>query len=385
MIAYNTDWLNNLNKRKDVEDAFDEACITRNEYETINKEYPVGFYSPNIFIGIGLLLLTIVIASFSFGLFALIFMSSIERMIGILAILFAGFCYAALEYMIKIKHHYRSGVDDALLWIASITLFCGISLPNDFSDLTNCLIIFIICLCATIRYADKFIAAVLYLSFIGILFYGCLEIGTLGKVIAPFLIMLASLGIYIVIKKIAAKKSVIHYSGCFEMIEIVSLISLYVAGNYFIVRELSNSMFGLNLHPGEGIPYGWIFWVFTICLPVIYLWRGIHKKDTILIRVSLLLFAALVFTIRYYYTIFSMEVLMTISGVVLLAITYLLMKWLHEPKAGFTSQLVSLKNETDKLNIESLIIAQTFKPGAEAGGTQFGGGSFGGGGASGDY
>ena len=61
------------------------------------------------------------------------------------------------------------------------------------------------------------------------------------------------------------------------------------------------------------------------------------------------------------------------------------MKWLHEPVHGFTSREVSLMNELDKLQIESLIIAQTFKPGTDTGDTKFGGGSFGGGGASGEY
>ena len=103
MIAYNKDWLNNLNSRKDVEDAYDEACLTKEEFETIKNKYPVGFYSPNVFIGIGLLLLTIVIASFSFGLFALIFMSSIERMVGVLAIFFAGCCY---RRQVLFMHHF---------------------------------------------------------------------------------------------------------------------------------------------------------------------------------------------------------------------------------------------------------------------------------------
>ena len=386
MIAYNNEWLDHLQMQEETAAAFDANYITKDEQDTINKKYPVGFYSPNIFIRIGLFVLTIIILLFSLGLLTLIFLSALdESMFSGLAIFFAIVCYVALEYMIRSKNHYSSGVDDSLLWGASIALFCGISLPHDLSMLTNCLIIFMISFSGTLRYADKLMAAVAYFSLVGIFFYTCIEIGSTAKAIVPFIIMAISLAIYLAVVRSAIKKNNRHYTGCLKMIEISSLISLYAAGNYYAVRELSNSMFNLNLQPADSIPFGWLFWVFTILIPVIYLVKGIQKKDSILIRVGLILFAAIVFTIRYYHTVLPAEVLMTVGGIVLLGITYGLMKWLHEPVHGFTSREISSKNAMNKLQIESLIIAQTFKPGTDTEGTTFGGGSTGGGGASGEY
>ena len=385
MIAYNQQWLSNLNIHEVVDDAFDENCLTAEEQKAIHQQYPVGFYTPNYFIAIGLLLLTIIVMLFSFGLLGFIFREMIEKMIGGLAIFFAIICYAVLEYMIQVKKHFNSGVDEGLLWGASIALFCGISLPNDLSSITNCIIIFMISLFGTARYADRLMATALYLSFLGVLFYSCVELGSIGKAIAPFVIMIASLVSYFIVVRSGSKPAMIHYRNCLTMIEIVSLVSLYAAGNYFVVRELSNEMFHLHLQPAETIPLGWVFWILTVAIPLSYFAIGIQKKNTILIRVGLLLFAGIVFTVRYYHTILPLETMMTVAGIIIFAIAYGLSKWLHEPVHGFTSREISSKNAMEKLQIESLILAQTFKPGTDPGGTKFGGGDFGGGGASGEY
>jgi len=270
-----------------------------------------------------------------------------------------------------------------MLWGAGISLFCGISIPNEFGGLLNSLFIFIICSLATLRYADKLMAVVAFLAMLGILFYTCVETGSTAKAIAPFIIMAASLATYFAVYP--AKKRYLLYSSSLLMVEIAALISLYAAGNYYVVREISDSMFQLNLQPGDTIPFGWLFWIFTALIPVIYLARGIQKKDAVLLRVGLLLFAAIVFTVRYYHSLLPIEIIMTIGGIVLMTAAYGLMKWLTKPVHGFTSLEIPTGNDMDKMQIESLILAQTFKPGTGTDRPISGGGDFGGGGASGEY
>lgn len=383
MIAYNQEWLNNLFVRDEATEAFDKNLITKEEQQQIHEKYPVEFYSPNIFIRIGLFVLTIVILLFSFGLILLLLLNSNENFIGGVAIFFGCMGFVVLEYMIRSKKHYQSGVDDALLWGSALCLFGGISLPHNFGELANAVIIFIISGIAVLRYADKLMAIVCYLSLMGILFYGFTGISDSMKTFIPFIIMAASLIVYFV--AVPAKKDLLHYSNCLLMIEIAALICLYVAGNYFTVREISNSMFNLNLKPGQSIPFGWIFWIFTILIPVLYLAIGIRKKDVVLLRIGLILFAAIVFTVRYYHSVLSVEIIMTIGGIILMALAYGLMKWLHKPVHGFTSSEIFSRNKIDKLQIESLLLAQTFKPGAAIDTPKFGGGDFGGGGASGEF
>ena len=119
MIAYNNEWLNNLQVRNEADKANEDNCISKEEKEKIDAAYPAGFYTPNPFVRIGLFILTCVIAIFSLGLVSLMFLSSgSEKTIGGLFLFFGVVIYVALEVMVS-KNHYRSGVDDALLWMAA--------------------------------------------------------------------------------------------------------------------------------------------------------------------------------------------------------------------------------------------------------------------------
>ena len=172
------------------------------------------------------------------------------------------------------------------------------------------------------------------------------------------------------------------------MTEIVSLTCFYVAGNYFVVREASISMFNLSLKDGESIPLGWVFWIFTVAVPFIYLARGIQKKNILLIRMGLILMAAVVFTVRYYYHILSGETAMIIAGIIMTVIAYALIKYLKEPKNGFTDEQNSERSFTAK-QLEALLIAQTLGHAkietTDGNATEFGGGSGGGAGAGGEF
>ena len=386
MIAYNKKWLHNLFIQHQVTDAFHDGVITKQEKDNIYLKYPALFYTPNFFIRVGLFLLTIIILLFSFGLLLLIGLKDSDKTIGFLSIFFSMPAYAALELMVSQKKHYQSGVDDALLWTAAGCLFGGISYATGAGALSNCIIIFVIVFFCTVRFADRLMAAAAFISLLGILFYAFTSLGNTGKAMVPFILMAVSAFIYFIFKKINDPQRFNEYSGCVEAIEILTLISLYVAGNYFVVRELSNSMFYLNLQKGESIPFGWLFWIFTIFIPVIYLFAGIKMKDMVLIRVSLLLVAAMVFTIRYYHFIVPVETGMCIGGMSLILIAWALTRYLQTPKYGFTSVALKSDNNLDKMHIESLILSETFtQPGIDSGETKFGGGSFGGGGATGEF
>ena len=385
MIAYNSDWLKNLVIRNESESVFHEQCMLKEELDAVCKKYQVGFYTPNIFIAIGLFILTLIILLLSFGLFALMLMSASEKSYSYLAIVFAVACYAVLELMISKKRHYQSGVDTGLLWVASLALFAGISLLNDFGNIANGILVFMISLAGVIRYADRLLAVCMYFSFLSVLFFSCMQLGTTAKALVPFVIIIVSWAFFYFIMQYKNRENIFQYKNCMTLIEISSLISLYAAGNYFIVSELSNDMFNLQLQPGETIPFGWIYWIFTVLVPPVYLLVGIRKKNMILVRTGLILLAAIVFTVRYYHSILPVEYVMSMAGIIILPAAYLLLKRLQEPVYGFTSKKLTSKNEIDKLQLESLLLAQTFKPGIDQDVTKFGGGSFGGGGASADY
>ena len=102
-------------------------------------------------------------------------------------------------------------------------------------------------------------------------------------------------------------------------------------------------------------------------------------------RTGLGLIAATIFTVKYYYTILPLETEMLGAGIILIALSYALIKYLAAPKYGFTS-IDQYPSKKETLHAEALIIAETFSPQAnpENNGL-YGGGSGGGGGATGEF
>jgi uncharacterized membrane protein YgcG len=197
---------------------------------------------------------------------------------------------------------------------------------------------------------------------------------------------LFSAGIYFIARYLNNQYAFRLYKMPLTFMKITALICLYIGVNYYAVREASVSMMHMELAEGANIPLAWLFWIFTVCIPLLYIYLGIQKKDVIFLRVGLALVAAIVFTIRYYYAVAPIEIAMTVGGAILVALAYVLIKYLHQPKHGFTSEGIEDKEMTGKLAIEALVIAETFSAAQPADNTtNYGGGSFGGGGASGDF
>jgi hypothetical protein len=95
--------------------------------------------------------------------------------------------------------------------------------------------------------------------------------------------------------------------------------------------------------------------------------------------------AAIVFTIRTYHSVAPIEVAMTLGGFILIGLAYGVTKLLLPSRNGFTSEQTD-DDKTDAIQLEAVIIAQSFNQQAPQGNQfDFGGGSGAGGGASGSY
>jgi hypothetical protein len=139
MIVYNENSLDRLMFKEEAAIALRRQLIPKNEFDAVAAANVVDLYRPNIFIRIGLFLVTVVIASMSFGLIILVTADALDSDTGFfwICIIFAFFIYVALEWIIQSKRHYRSGVDDALLWnalgfiVAAANIFTGITRWNN--------------------------------------------------------------------------------------------------------------------------------------------------------------------------------------------------------------------------------------------------------------
>jgi len=385
MIAYNEQWLNNQLVRDEADSAFDKSCISKTEKEQVYTAYPVGFYKPHFFVRVGLFVLTAIIVAFSVGFFSLFLLDHIDQAGGFF-VFFGLIIYGALEFMVR-KKHYKSGVDDALMWMAAGNVIGGLNGLIDLSSQTNAIIICITALYLFARFTNAIMGAIAGLALLAVIFFSVARFGPMAKAITPFIIMICSALMYLFAKRQLKTKQWKHHANGILLLSVTGLVCLYAAGNYFVVREASVAMFNLNLKEGEDIPFGWLFWIFTMALPVLYMARGIQKKDAVLLRVGLLLVAALVGTVRYYYHLLPVEMAMVLAGIICTGVAYGLIRYLRQPKYGFTHEEQNDGFFMDKLQVESLVIAQTFSgPSLPAdSGTQFGGGSGGGGGATGQF
>jgi hypothetical protein len=387
MIAYNEHSLDRLVINDEAAKARNKRLISVEEFTAISGAYKPDLYSPNMFIRIGLFIMTAVIALMSYGLVFLITGSALdnETTLFVMTLMFGAFIYIVLEWMIRSKRHYRSGVDDALLWLSFTYITADIAIYFDFSELSTSLLIFSLSAAALIRFANSVMSAVMFCSFLAAIFYSITTAGASGRAMLPFALMLISIAIYILVTKLKDQSAVRHYRYCFMMLEVLSLIAIYCSVNYFIVRELSIQMFNLQIATGASITGGWFFWLCTFMLPIIYVARGLQTKDHVILRTGLLLVAATVLTFRYYYHIAPVEQILTVAGIILIAIAYAVIRYLQTERRGITDA-ASEKQIEEGLQVESLVIAETFKEvPAPQEGFSFGGGSTGGGGATGQY
>jgi hypothetical protein len=393
MIIYNKTWLNNLQLQNSADQLLLAGCITNDEVKAIKEKYPVGFYTPGIFIRIGLFILTFIIASFSFGLLSLImYQAHIVDSFG--WPLFLGtVCVVALVMAVKEKNHFRSGIDDALLWIAaglltgSFSLLIYSSNGNDTHYLAISIFIFILGLCFTLVFTDLLVCTLTAASFFAIVFYAWRNAGAFGNATMPFVMILVAALAYFLTSRLADKPKTIYYTNCIIVAQIVSLVVLYAAGNYLIVDKLNNLLNDTQTSTAN-VPYGFFFWGWTMLLPLLYVARGIAKKDIILLRTGGLLFAGAIYTFRTYYHILSLELALIIGGVVLLIAVYSIMRYLKTQKHGFTYADIDHDETTNSIKLESLIAAGTLGHAHKAPAepvSRFGGGDFGGGGSGGGF
>ena len=385
MQAYNKPDLYNKYVQEQATEAFQTACISSGSYNKILQAHPCKLYTPNYFIRIALGLLTIVAVLFLGLLLWLLTSASGTRAITTLLIFLAITSYITLELLVKKKQYYNAGVDNVLMIITMVFIVSAFFVSDyETSWLVISSITMVVSLWLSIRFTDAFMALISYCCFFIFLFLAYLKGGDIAKTWAPLILMAVSALVYFVMKKLIGRKTFM-YQFCFKAVTLLTLVTFYVSGNYFVVKELSNQMFHLQLALNDPIPLGWVFWIFTLLIPLVYIIYGIIKKDFLVMRTGLGLIAATIFTVKYYYTILPVEIEMLTAGIILIAVSYALIKYLKASKYGYTSDdLYPSKKEI--LNVEALIIAETFnkQPNIETHGL-YEGGSGGGGGATGDY
>lgn len=392
MIIYNKSWLANLLIRERVNKDLEAGNLNREEHKQVEAAYPVGFYTPNIFVRVGLFILTTIIISFAGGLFAL-FVSEIRAVAPEIWLLIAGIaCYFSLEIIVKKNHHFRSGVDDALLWLSGGMVFGALNLitaplffgySDEIQIMFNAGFLFGIGFYLSIRFADRLMATLCLLSILA--FFGLFWISTVtfGTATLPFLMMILSATCYFLSRSEMGRVRALYYQDCLQFVQVASLLVLYLSGNYYVVQQLGNQLLAKN--GAYQVPMPYIFWIWTFLSPFVYLIFGVKRKDRVLLRGGLILLAAAGFTFRNYYHVMPVEATLVIIGLLILAAAYVIIRYLKTPKNGITYDDLNERGLAGHLKIESLIVSEMPTGTSLPEQSRFGGGSFGGGGSSSDF
>ncbi len=385
-IAYNTQWLDALKVREQAGQLHKKGMINQEQLQAIQAQYPVGFYTPNIFVRVVLAVMCWILSSSIFGLFGVTILTEMvasEEGIGIVLLFFSAVTLAGLEYFIRTGKHYQSGLDDALLYMALAAGITGLCLIfSSFDDsLTYFMLAFPVLFFGAIRYLDKLVAALVFLCLGGIVFLGLLELGEWVKIVLPFIFMAFSGAACYWLRRNKQKESLRFWEESMTILEGLSLILFYLSGNYLVVRELSEAWFGVTRVPGA-----FLFYLITAAMPLVYIFFGLRYKDRLLLRIGLVLVVAAVFTFKYYFSLGHTEVLITLSGAFLVVLAYFSIQFLKKGHPVYT-YAEDESNNQGILNAEAVLITQSFGGATPLSrqDTLYGGGQFGGGGAGGNY
>ncbi len=383
--AYNETGLYNLAVIKEAKRWCKQGLIEEAQLATIKENYVSFFYHPNLIIRILLFVATLLALSGVSGFLGLMISSAGEDVFPFACALYGVASFVFLDKIfIGKNHHYKSGVTEGMLYHACGFTITGLIWMFDSNEYLILYVCFITFSLVAFRYLDLLTTICAMFSFAGILFYTCYDAGGIFQQIIPFVFILAFGVVYAIVKKIKARTSLKFWSLNLLIVEAISLLLIYIAGNYLVARELSVNLMNLYLEEGQDIPFAFIFYGLTVIIPAAYLYFGIKNKDIVLLRVSLIVIAFSVFTFKYYFSLGHPEITLTLAGAILLGITLLLFNYLKTIRHGFTREN-HLAEKWGNLNLQAFIVSQTLGGNQAVASEQMetgGGGSFGGGGST---
>jgi hypothetical protein len=368
--------------------------ISKEQLANVFSIFKDNLYVPGFFVRVGLFIFTLILVNAGLGIFFMLFSGvfSDEVAAGGMLIFYAAIVFWALEFFTGKRFHFRSGIDDCLLYTGISFLVGGLVIaPQLYDPVQICLIALPVLILATWRYADSFVALTAFICFYILLFL-VLKDYAWSRTAMPFIYLVISAVFLIVFNRKLQDDRLDYYDRCFKMLKVAALVMLYASVNYFVVRE-GNML--LNDIPEEvyvdaaitpsfyEIPLSFLFIGFTILLPVVYIYFGLQQRDRLLLWTGIGILILSVLTIRYRFHVMPYEYALTIGGIIMVTGCWWLIRKLKRSPGKFTFVPDPSGHQMDLLNAEAFVIAQTFVKPVKEPQEGFGGGSFGGGGAGG--
>ncbi|MBK9338956.1 MAG: hypothetical protein IPM98_21425 [Lewinellaceae bacterium] len=384
MIPYNRIWLDALLTRDAALDWHRQGLFSDEKWQVVQARHVVHFYSPNVFVRIGLAIFTLILLLAGVGLGGLILDADSVEGFALLCFFYGLILLAALEmWAIGSARHFGSGVDDMLLYFGTSMLLGSVYLllPYNTGVLTYACLTLPFLVAGSIRYLDRLLAAAAFVCLLVVVLLAARETPRLALYILPFAGMLTAAGTYFFAQYGQRRYDWRYWHGVLVVLELLALVFFYVSGNYWVVQQAGAAWFQL-----EQVPLAWFFWAFTFAVPVAYIFWGLRQKDRLLLDVGLACVAVAVFTFRAYFHVMPLAWAAVIGGVLLFATAYLSIRYLKKSGGAYTYDAAAdqslLQEIEQQLLAQHLAHQQSQTPTL---GDSFGGGQFGGGGADGKF
>ncbi len=405
MTAYDKTLLDNVYIDEEANRLKQSGFISEEQYKGLSNQLARLKSQNNLFIRIGFFVLGCMLYSSICGLLSLlwlgicdsIYVNAGDRNDAYLYVVYVlsiiGF--GVKEFMSREMKYFGFGLDDAFILGAILALLIGIGLTFEENYDPNYLAVIIVMAAvssiAYLRYLNLSLALLACIGIAGSIAYLVFDYLIIGKTILPFVMILFSGAAYFISKKILQNLTSPYYYNGLKLAKGFCLILFYLAGNYYVVRELNFSLsedyFYNSVSPE--IPFALLFWAFTFIIPVVYVVFSLKNKDRIMLWIGFLALCFSFFTFRMYHHVLPPEVAFTIGGLVLFAFTYFAIKKTKYNETGITFKADRFTDPNAFANLQTLVTASQFglKPEvkAEDSPMEFGGGGFSGGGSNGEF
>ena len=384
MIAYNQEWLDARLTQDTAREWQAKGLLSSLQWQAIQERYRANFYSPNVFVRIGLAIFCLILMLAVAGLGIVIWEPDEQEGFGLVCLFWGIIWMCLLEFWaIRSARHYGSGIDDMLLYGGITAIIAGICilLPYESPDLVYYWVAFPFLVAGAVRYADRLLAAAAFLCALGIILLSVKEIPRLALYLLPFAGMIYSAATYQFARQGGQRFAWRYWSGLLAVIETLALVTFYGSGNYWVIQQA-----GLEFFQLEQVPMPWFFWTFTFGVPVLYILLGLRYKDRLLLDIGLACVGAAVFTFRYYFHVLPLAWAGVLIGAFLFITAYFSIRYLRKHPGAYTFETgaeKSLLQEIEEQLIEQTIASQNAPTPVKNEG--FGGGQFGGGGAGQDF
>lgn len=388
MIAYPKTLLELRAMRSLVQQAADRKLITPPETENILKAYPDGSYSPGLFPRIGFGLLTLIASLATAGLIALVSDFKNQAFLSGLMVLIS---FLLLEYFVRTKKHFHSGVDDVLLHTGILYLLWLFDSLGLFPYQVNDVLLFGLAAAlyafAAIRYIDRLAAGLIPLA-LGMMLLNAFDtVITVTPLPFYFVAAIVMTLIFIISLRLRKLPLAAYHQDCFQWLEISAIIACYASLHYHTLQinyfSTTDPKAGAKALINGGV-LGYFSLAWTICFPIVLLWVGLKQKRRDWIRLGIIGLLSLAWFKHYYFPVFSSEITLILCGTAITISAALLISYLRKAKGSFTDDAES--NDHGLQVIGPLAGWLTLPQGGQASSeTRFGGGNFGGAGAGSEF